>query len=95
VFVLAVAGLALDSATPAPDPGDRPGGGAVFQMRPGEERHFPPGSIFEDDHMTCHERRYLLWQGAGRFMVISSGIEIRTNEDGSVDAICPTTMAQE
>jgi hypothetical protein len=94
VVVLVVAGLVLDSSTLAPDPGDRPGGGTVFQMRPGEERHFPPGAVFENDRMACHDGRYVLWQGAGRFMVVSSGIEVRTNDDGSVDATCPTTIAQ-
>ena len=72
--MLAVAGLVLDTATPAPDPGDRPGGGAVFEIRPGEERHFPYGAIFENDRMACHEGRYVLWQGAGRFMSHEVGV---------------------
>jgi hypothetical protein len=63
VVVLVVSVLILDRATPAPDPGDRVGGGTVFQMRPGEERHFPPGSIFENDRMVCHERRYPYGRG--------------------------------
>jgi hypothetical protein len=70
------------------------GGGTVFQMRLGEDRHFPPGTIFENDRMACDDQfRYFLWQGAGRSMH-AGGIEIRTNEDGSVDAICPATFAQ-
>jgi hypothetical protein len=32
--------------------------------------------------------------GAGQFMTDSQGILIRTNDDGSVDAICPETFAQ-
>jgi hypothetical protein len=94
IIVLVVLVLVLDRAAPAPDPGDRVGGGAVFQMRPGEARHFSPGAIFENDRMACHEGPpYLLWQGAGHSLM-AGGIEIRTNEDGSVDAICPATFAQ-